>query len=159
MDEEEFERMRVLDRIGQAEERLQPEPDYFESELARFNKFLIQNDEQLLPMNITEKFWAFMDKEVSLSNLSKDDIRYCMLKFSIAKINAMMSMPDYKLTFETIANIDQAELKTFLKAKRSIGGPDRERALIATQIKEIRMTEKEQKVRGNIFSRLFGGKQ
>jgi hypothetical protein len=135
--------------------QLKPEEDYFEGEVHKFNKFVIEND-KIVPPQVEDQFWAFMDREMALSNLDKDDIKRGLLWFDIAKIDLMMNMPDYKLDFDTIRRIDQARFKAFVKMKRSFGGPDRERALLATQIKDFRFPGQQRK-EGNIFSRWFGG--
>lgn len=133
---------------------LKPEPDYFENENTKFQKFLIENDESILPPMIKKKLWVFTDKELAISNLDKEDIKRGLLWFDIAKIDWMMNQPDYKLDFGTIADIDQTRFRALVRMKRSFGGQDRERALIATQIKEIRTPERKS---GGIISRIFGG--
>lgn len=135
---------------------LKPEENYFEGESARFNKFIIENDRTLLPPDIENNFWAFMDKEMALSNLDNKDIKRGLLWFDIAKINFMMNKPDYKLDFDTVRRIDQARFKAFVKMKRSFGGSDRERAQLTTQIRELRIPEAHRN-QGNFISRWFGG--
>lgn len=139
------------------DESLRPETDYFEGEQHKFNKFIIEND-QIVPKEVVKMLWPFMDRELSLTNLDKSDIRWVMLMFDIAKIDIMMSKPDYQHSFEELRMIDLAKTKTFLKAMRSVGGQDRERAQLTTQIRELRIPEK---ARGGgpfgFVSRWFGG--
>jgi hypothetical protein len=151
LENEEIGRTMALEKLG---ERLPEETNYFEGEMHKFNKFLIENGN--LPSKVEDNFWAFMDKEMAISNLEKEDIKRGLLWFDIAKIDVMMSQPDYKLDFETIKNIDQARFKSLVRMKRSFGGMERERALLATQIKDIRTSETERAKEGNILSRIFG---
>ncbi len=155
VDDEKIQQILELQELDNAEKNaLKPELDIFENETAKFNKFLIENDPTILPKSIKENLWVFTDKELAISNLDKDDIKRGLLWFDIAKIDWMMSQPDYKLDFNTIANIDQARFRALVRMKRSFGGMERERALIATQIKEIRTPEKKS---GSFLSRIFGG--
>jgi hypothetical protein len=153
--EEKMQEILELQELGKKEsEALHPEPDYFDQEMMRFHKFLIENDETLMPPEIKDKMWVFMDRELAVSNLDKDDIKRGLIWFDIAKIDWMMSQPDYKLSFETMRNLDQMRFRALVRMKRSFGGMERERALIATQIKEIRTPERKG---GGFWSRMFGG--
>ena len=140
--------------------QMKPEAYYFEEEAAKFNKFIIENDDSILPPLMKEKFWVFSDREVALSNLDKEDIRRLMLYFDIAKINLMMSKPEFKLDFKTIADIDEMKAKFLIKAKRSFG-PDRERVQLTTQVREIRMPLSQQSRGGLVggLGRWFGGRK
>jgi len=123
---------------------LQYDSNYFDQQVLQFNKFIIENDRTILPPDIEKYFWVFNDKELALSNFDNNDIKRIMLWFDIAKINYMMGIPDYKLTFDMMRDIDEMWVKTLAKIKRSSGGMERERALLATQIKEIRTPERKQ---------------
>lgn len=137
---------------------LTPEQGYFEGEQWKFSQRLLDNDE-ITPKFIIENFPAFMDREMALTNMDKDVVKRIMLYYDIAKIDYMMSKPDFKHNFEELRMIDQARVKTLCKALRSTGGPDRERALITTQIRELRIPNQARQSGGFLggITRFFGG--
>lgn len=155
MDPEKIEQTAMLQDIVESDKKkLEPEDYYFDGEMFKFNRFIIENDKETLPVDFAKNFWAFMDKEMTLSNLDNEDIKKGLLWYDIDKIDFMMGIPDYKFTFEMSQNIDQGRFKALVKMKRSFG-PDRERVMLATSIKDIRTTDRGARPPG-IFDRLLG---
>jgi hypothetical protein len=135
---------------------MQQDSYYFEGENAKLKKFILEND-AIVPQAEIESFWGFMDKENELTNFDKNDIKIGLLWYDIAKINLMRSMPSYQFTYPLSRMIDQGRWKFLVKAKRSTGDTQRERALLATEFRELRIPEKQKS--GGGFLGMFGGRR
>jgi len=133
----------------------------FESETNRFSEFLLEDNLRNIPKTFMgnndnaflQDFWIAFDKEMALTNLEPNDVRYIMDHFEIARLNALMRHPDYKLDFNDVSQLNLAKMKIFIKAKRSTGGINRERALIASQIRQF-LTNEQETPKGGIFGRI-----
>jgi len=107
----------------------------FDSTEAKFNAFLLENEH--VPLAFAEKFWAFFEKEMALTNLEREDVKGLMTELDIAVLNWKMGHPHFETTQDDIMNLDMLRAKLFIRAMRSTGGISRERAIEATQIRQI----------------------
>ena len=153
--------MEVTDIQEMAEEELR-ESQEFDNEAYKFAKLLITDDRLADDEELMKKFWIVFDKDVSLSNLTEEDVKSLLLWFDILKIDYLMSKYEDEIDFRKIRNIDALRAKLLVKAKRSTGGLTRDRALFAQQhqIKELVVGSKEAP-KGGILGRiasLFGGR-
>lgn len=123
--------------LAEMERRCFPDANQpqFEDSTSKFNSFLLSNDK--VPEGMLALFWPFFDKELALSNLDKEDVKTLLLDLKIAILNRKMSYPDFEMTYEEVTNLDMMQPKTFMRAMRSTGGMGRERAIEATQIRQI----------------------
>jgi len=126
----------------------------FETTEARFSKWQLENEN--VPKGLTELFWPFFDKELALSNLMPEDVKTLLLELKIATLNFKMSHPDFEMTYEEVTNLDMLRPKTFMRAMRSTGGTGRERAIEATQIRQILTGEHTTAPQGGIMSSIMG---
>jgi hypothetical protein len=125
----------------------------FDSTDAKFAKFLLENDN--VPKGMLELFWPFFDKEIANTNFEKADVDSILLDLNIAILNFKMSHPDFEMTYEEVTNLDMMRPKAFMRAMRSTGGVSRERALQATQIRQL-LGGESQAPQGGIMSSLGG---
>jgi len=138
------------------EEEEEPRPQGFETEMFRFAKLII-SDEDLRDVDpeLRKRFWLVFDKELALSNFDKQDLEWLMLAFDCAKIDYMMSKYEDEIDFKKLQHLDMIKLKFIAKLRRSVGGMMRERALFAQQhqIKQVMVSEKDQPS-GGILSKI-----
>jgi hypothetical protein len=133
----------------------------FESESFKFSELLLKDDMDKIPDELQKPFWVFFDKELSLSNLGEQDVQKIIFLLGLVKLDIMMSKPDYDLRFEDMANLDAMTIKAVIKAKRSTGGIERERALFVQQVKQF-LTNEGSQVKGGFLSKIgsmFGGRK
>lgn len=133
----------------------------FESESFKFSELLLKDDMDKIPEELRKPFWVFFDKELALSNLSEADVTKITFLLGLVKLDIMMAKPDYDLQFEDMANLDAMTIKAVIKAKRSTGGIERERALFVQQVKQF-LTNEGNQVKGGFLSKvgsMFGGRK
>lgn len=154
---EEMEQIHQYQQPQQNQEDLQR---LLESEQFKFSQMLLEDNLKDVPEGIPKKFWSFFDKEMAITNLTPEDVRWLMFQFDIAKLDQNMSRPDFELSFDDMRDQTNLKVKSFIKMKRSTS-PMRERELLATQIKQFISNENEG-VSGGFLSKLggvFGGKK
>lgn len=104
----------------------------------RLIQFLVED--KSIPKHIRKDlFWAFSDKEMSLSNLTEKDIERVLTGMNVAYNYYLMSKPDYEHTWKDDIDFRQLRMKVFVKLKRSQDGF--ERKLDATQIRVSQIEE------------------
>ena len=111
------------------------QPVDYDSEMYKYYKNLIDTRE--IPADLKPPFWAFVDKEAVLTNLSQTDIEKVALDFDINYIMYLMATPNADFTFEQMAKIEQLRAHLNLRLHRSIGGF--ERKMESTQIREVNL--------------------
>lgn len=125
-----------------------------DSEQFKFSQFLIADDLKSVPEQLPKQLWSFFDKEMAITNLTPDDVRWLGLQFDIAKLDLNMSKPDFEMTFDDMRDQTNMKVKSFIKMKRSTS-PQRERELLATQIRQF-ITSEDQGVSGGWLSKVGG---
>jgi len=136
-------------------------PSAFESESIKFAQFMLENNNKNIPEHLLVQFWPFLDVEQALTNLNPPDVKLLMDELRIATLNIKMAHPDYEKSYDDVTNWDGMRAKTFSKLMRSTGGMQRERALQATQIRQL-LTNEGDSAKGGILSKLggmFGGRK
>ena len=148
--------MQLLEQMHKEDAQREDLSKVMETEQFKFSQILLENDLKHVPKNIPKSFWAFFDKELSLTNFTPEDIRSNMFMFDIAKLDLMMSQTDFDMKFEDQIDFTNLKVKAFAKMKRSFGS-DRERVMLASQIRQVISTEKGG-VSGGFLSKMFGGR-
>jgi len=118
--------------------------------------FLLENKD--IPKDLKKMFWAFGSRVMALTNFTDDDVKMMMYDWHDAKITYMMSRPYYKYTYDEELAISNFEAWFRAMIRRSVGGGQRERVIIASHISQ-RMGEIEEVPRGGIMQgvkKLFG---
>jgi len=151
MNQIELEQLKNINEVEFAQE-----PPEIKSDGREFAEFLLEDEQKKIkvPENFMSNFWISFDKEMALTNLTDDDIKKLMLTQKIVRLDTIMEQPDFKLKFHDLKHLDQVEMKTFIKSKRSSGGMGRERALLATQIKQFKADAESDRPRGGMLSKI-----
>jgi hypothetical protein len=111
------------------------QPVDYDSEMYKYYKNLIDTRE--IPADLKMPFWAFVDKEAVLTNLTPQDIIKVGLDFDINYIMYLMATPNSEFTFEQMAKIEQLRAHLNLRLHRAILGF--ERKMESTQIREVNL--------------------
>lgn len=118
-------------------------------------------EDKSIPAYLKDRLWAFADKEIVLTNFSDRDMLRVRNKQKIIELMSICDMPPGSLTFSKELDMEQMDLKVFIKASRSHHGF--ERILQNTEIKQMKIkAESDQKGKRKLLGglgRLFGRKQ
>jgi len=92
-----------------------------------------------VPTDLKESFWVWIQPLPALSNLRYIDVNRVLEGFMLdAKLAIhQMRMKKQKITIKLLRWVNQAFFCLFMMAMRSVG-PERERKLLATSIKETK---------------------
>ena len=114
-----------------------------------------------IPKKLADDMWAISDKELVISNFSKDDIHRLRNKRKTIELVKICKMNPANYDFETDFNLRLLDFKAEVKMTRSVGGF--ERKMQVTQTKNLNLkstTQQEKKRRGaGTLGRLFGRRQ
>lgn len=121
-------------------------------DFVRFTQLLI--DDKSIPKEWADKFWAFSDREMAVSNIEKADVPTLMNMFDVARLDFLMSKPDYDFSWEDNATLSNLRTKFFVKVKRSVNAT--ERRLLATQIRQIITDNRSGQEKAGFLKRIFG---
>jgi hypothetical protein len=124
----------------------------FDDNTSKFNEFLLRNAH--VPKDFAEKFWVVFENELALTNFERGDVDIMISELDIAILNWKMSHAHFETTQDDVTNLDMLRAKTFMRAMRSTGGLGRERAVEATQIRQILSGEGGTSPQGGIMSSL-----
>lgn len=122
------------------------------NDFGKMIEFLVED--KSIPHELKQYFWAFADKEMTLTNLKSKDIDHLMMMYDTVNLSALMTMPSNKYTFMGQTDHLNLRTKTFIKLKRSEDGF--ERKIQATQIREIRTDSGQKADKRGFVSRIFG---
>jgi len=118
-------------------------------------KFLVE--EKAAPEELINTFWAYLDKEVTLSQLDANGFRILRRQAFIARDEFLMGIPQYKITPELLLKLQNLKVKFDMKMYRAMGGF--ERRMETTQIRDTSMAFREPRkigMRQKVFGGLFG---
>lgn len=149
---QEMEQMAMMQQPVRSPEDMQ---HLLDSEFYKFSQMLLTDDMKNVPEDLREKFWVFFDKELSLTNLTPDAVKWIMFQFDIAKLDSMIAKPDFELKFEDSGDATNMKVKAFAKIMRSTS-PKRERELLATQIRQSIISDESSGVSGGFLSKVGG---
>lgn len=152
-----------LQQLEKSASEMKPSPEVdrqylkklFEAENLNFSRFLLEEDIDLLPKGFAENFWVAFDKELALTNLNDIDVQAILERIDLVRLDTIMQTPDFRLNWDAIKHLDQLGIKTFVKAKRSTGGINRERAMLASEVKQF-LTNEIEGVKGGFLSKIAG---
>lgn len=136
----------------------------FGGEIYEYSRYILDDEllstiekDKGLPEGLKVLARAFLNKEFALTSLPKDtDIAILMNDFDDATVAYLMSIPAYRHTFEHEELLATMRAKFYAKLKRS-QGPDRERKMQATQIRQMIYSEDEGRPKTGFLGRFFGG--
>ena len=124
---------------------------YLETEVFRFSKYLLDDDD--VPEDLKEWFWAFVNKEAALTNLNDVAVKRMMRCFENTSYLYMMTKPKHDHSFDEEVMLEQLRAKIHMKLLRSTGGKDRERFILGAQIQQNILEENEKvQPKGGIVS-------
>lgn len=121
-------------------------------DFVKFTQLLIED--KSIPQKWAEKFWAFSDREMAVGYIEKSDVPTLMNMFDVARLDFLMSKPDYDFNWEDNATLSNLRTKFFVKVKRSVNAT--ERRLLATQIRQIITDTRSSTEKAGFIKRLFG---
>jgi len=119
-------------------------------------------EDETIPDEIKKSKWGIFGKSLIYTFLEEKDLLMIDYFSNILRIDALMGKPAYKITFEEIHALDQAQFYMYLTAKRAIGSNREkmnERTLQNTQIAQSIATQTANMRKpsgGGFFSRLKG---
>jgi len=122
-------------------------------------EFLLSNKQ--IPSEARKQFWAFTSKELAVTKFEEIDIKRVLRHLRIAWYDYIMNKPDVEYSFKDELLLSQLTSFVLQRAKRSLGGFERE--MITKQIREVRTTYEEEirgggggllgKIKGFLFGR------
>jgi len=110
-----------------------------------------------IPPKIKNFFWGFLNKNLTLSNLSDADIRVLMDRYDQAEDIFIMSIPRGEFNFSTMRHLNNCRTLVHVKACRAKRGF--ERSMERSQISQSMygpMNQHEGQGRPGLFGTLFG---
>ena len=98
---------------------------YVQSDFTRMLETLLLDTDHPAPEWIKQQNWLPFDKEFSLSNLDKDDIQSILHTMEAAQSLILLALPPNSLSWDAMAQMEQAWAKLLVKVKRSEHGFER----------------------------------
>ncbi len=116
-------------------------------------------EDENIPLEVKTSRWSIFGKSLALTFLEEKDMPIIDMFSHILRIDALMSQPAHKSTFEQSHILDQEQFFLFTRAKSAIGthqGKVNERTLQVTQIGQTISTQTVggQQKAGSMFQKL-----
>lgn len=140
---------------------------YGQQDMTKLVNTFLEEDmpDDLKQSQMVRDFWAVLGKTIKLSFMEKDDIEDFETLFEIARIDYVMSIPEYEYTFKDAKHLEQLRIYFLAACKRAMGSPSHkfnERIILGGSISQVIRSNTEAiktgdgGSRGGLFSKLRG---